>query len=200
MLDLLFDFEEVRVTSKRPGSRERFAAEMSGRTKQKVVVSEFRAGQRPLGIAHARYQLFHLRDPEATTLGQIVISLGCCKPAFGVNTFNAESPPFAWNSIYLARPDLPGPLLRGLARFAGVHLYSEDCDVLYGTPDLLSVHSVSDGPRTFRLPKPVEIIYVLFAEKVLAANASEFSIELRPASTALHITGQASPLGPVTSL
>ncbi len=29
MLDLLFDFEEIRITSKRPESRERFAAEMS---------------------------------------------------------------------------------------------------------------------------------------------------------------------------
>ncbi len=29
MLDMLFDFEEIRITSKRPESRERFAAEMS---------------------------------------------------------------------------------------------------------------------------------------------------------------------------
>jgi alanine dehydrogenase len=31
LLDMLFDFEEIRVTSKRPESRERFAAEMSER-------------------------------------------------------------------------------------------------------------------------------------------------------------------------
>lgn len=40
MLDLLFDFEKIRVTSKRPESRERFVAERSGRLKTKVVVSE----------------------------------------------------------------------------------------------------------------------------------------------------------------
>lgn len=40
MLDLLFDFEEIRVTSKRPESRERFAAKMSHRLHKQVVVKE----------------------------------------------------------------------------------------------------------------------------------------------------------------
>jgi ornithine cyclodeaminase len=38
MLDLLFDFEEIRVTSKRPESRERFAAEMSQQLGKSVTV------------------------------------------------------------------------------------------------------------------------------------------------------------------
>jgi ornithine cyclodeaminase len=40
MLDLLFDFEEIRVTSKRPESRERFAAQMSAQLAKPVVVKE----------------------------------------------------------------------------------------------------------------------------------------------------------------
>jgi alanine dehydrogenase len=40
MLDLLFDFEEIRVTSKRPDSRERFAAEMSERLGKTVRVMD----------------------------------------------------------------------------------------------------------------------------------------------------------------
>lgn len=40
MLDLLFDFEEIRVTSKRPESRERFAGEMSERLNKRVVAKE----------------------------------------------------------------------------------------------------------------------------------------------------------------
>jgi len=40
MLDLLFDFEEIRVTSKRPESRERFAAEMSARLDRPIIVKE----------------------------------------------------------------------------------------------------------------------------------------------------------------
>lgn len=40
MLDRLFDFEEIRVTSRRPESRERFAEEMSARLDKQVVVKE----------------------------------------------------------------------------------------------------------------------------------------------------------------
>lgn len=40
MLDQVFDFEEIRVTSKRPESRERFAAEMTERLNKPVIVKE----------------------------------------------------------------------------------------------------------------------------------------------------------------
>lgn len=40
MLDLIFDFEEIRVTSRRPESRERFAREMSERLNKRVLVKE----------------------------------------------------------------------------------------------------------------------------------------------------------------
>jgi ornithine cyclodeaminase len=40
MLDLLFDFEEIRVTSRRPESRERFSGEMSERLNKRVLVKE----------------------------------------------------------------------------------------------------------------------------------------------------------------
>jgi len=40
MLDLLFDFEEIRVTSKRPESRERFAGEMSEQLDKRVIVTD----------------------------------------------------------------------------------------------------------------------------------------------------------------
>ncbi len=39
MLDALFDFEEIRVTSARPASRERFAAEMAARLGKPVAVT-----------------------------------------------------------------------------------------------------------------------------------------------------------------
>ena len=136
--------------------------------------------------------VFHLEDPQATTLGEIVTSLGRCKPGFGVRTFNAETPSSAWTSIYMASPDVPAPVLREIARFAGVHLYNEDGDVLYGTPELLSVHSVSGGPRKFKLPKRVEMVYDLFAKEVLATHTKSFKVELAPASTALYFTGKSS--------
>ncbi|HCQ03634.1 MAG TPA: hypothetical protein DIT99_24420 [Candidatus Latescibacteria bacterium] len=93
-------------------------------------------------------------------------------------------------SVYMASPDLPAPVLRGIARFAGVHLYNEDGDVLYATPDLLSVHTVSGGIRTFNLPNQGEVVYDLYNEQFLARNVTAFNVELSPASTTLYYTGK----------
>jgi hypothetical protein len=132
---------------------------------------------------------FHLEDPEAVTLGQVVYTLGRCKPGLGLRTFNPGSPAQAWTSIYCASPDIPAPVLRGLARHAGVHLYSEAGDVLYATPNLLSVHTLAGGPRTFRLPRPAEAVYDLFSQQMLARDTCDFQVTLPPASTALYFVG-----------
>lgn len=133
--------------------------------------------------------LFHLEDEDATTLGQVVYSLGRCKPGFGVKSFRNEDTRASWHSVYMSSPDVPAPVLRGIARFAGVHLYNEDGDVLYATQDLLSVHTVSGGHRTFRLPQRAEVVYDLFNKCNMGQNLSEFEVVLPAASTALYYTG-----------
>jgi hypothetical protein len=130
----------------------------------------------------------HVEDPDAVTLGQVVYALGRCKPGFVVKTFKERGA--AWSSVYMATPDIPAPVLRGVARFAGVHLYNEDGDVLYATPELLSVHTVAGGPREFRLPSRVDVVYDLFLRKVVARKTASFKVDLPPASTTLWFTGR----------
>jgi hypothetical protein len=137
---------------------------------------------------------FHLEDPEATILGEVVYHLGRCRAGFGVKTFNPGNPRTSWTSVYIATPNVPAPVLRGIARYAGVHLYNEDGDVLYATPDLLGVHTVAGGARTFRLPRRVEVVYDLFNDCALAHDATQFEVWLSPASTALYYTGEAHRL------
>jgi hypothetical protein len=132
--------------------------------------------------------LFHLDDPDAVILGNVVYSQGRCRPGFGVKVFPG------WTSVYCAAPNLPAPVLRGLARFAEVHLYSDAGDVLYATPHLLAVHTAGGGERTFRLPKQVEVVYDLFAERVVARDTDHFEVILPKASTALFYTGDAGLL------
>ena len=147
------------------------------------------------GSTHPIGPVFYLQDPEAVTLGQVVYSSGACKPGFGVKTFDrVSSEEGPWTSIYAAVPTVPAALLRGIARNAGVHLYNEAGDVLYATPDLLSVHTVAGGPRNFKLPKSVEVVYDLYNDGLIARNASEFNVTLQPASTALYYTGTADRL------
>ncbi len=127
-------------------------------------------------------------------LGEVVSSLGRCKPGFAIKTFHPDQPEASWSSIYMATPNVPASVLRGIARNAGLHLYNEDGDVLYATPDLLSVHTVSGGPRKFKLPGQVEVVYDLFNECILASGVNEFSVQLPPASTSLYFTGKAGLL------
>jgi hypothetical protein len=133
--------------------------------------------------------IFYLEDPGARVLGQVVFSQGNCKPGMGVKAFPE------WTSIYVAAPNLPAPVLRGCARFAGVHLYNQEGDVLYATRELLAVHTVSGGDRTFSLPREVEEVYDLFEGKSIARNTNEFRVRLLPASTALYYTGGSALLG-----
>ena len=132
--------------------------------------------------------LFHIDDPEARVLGQVVYSQGNCKPGFAVKTFPE------WTSVYSAAPNLPASVLRGIARFAGVHVYSEAGDVLYASRDLLGVHTDGGGKRTFRLPRRVELVHDLFENRTVVRNAVEFEVTLAPASTSLFYTGDSRTL------
>ena len=132
--------------------------------------------------------IFCVNDPEARVLGQVVFSRGNCKPGLAVKTLPE------WTSIYVAAPNIPAPVLRGIAGFAGVHVYNREGDVLYANRDLLGVHTVSGGNRTFRLPRQVEQVYDLFERKIVARNASEFQVKLQPVSTSLFYTGSSATL------
>jgi len=68
----------------------------------------------------------------------------------GLKTFSQ------WNSIFVSAPDLPASLLRGIVRFAGVHIFNDEADVLQVTRQVLGVHTVAGGKRTFKLPRTVE--------------------------------------------
>ncbi|OGD22818.1 MAG: hypothetical protein A2W03_03530 [Candidatus Aminicenantes bacterium RBG_16_63_16] len=132
--------------------------------------------------------LFHVDDPGARELGQVVYSQGNCKPGFAVKDFPE------WTSVYSAAPNLPAPVLRGIARHAGVHIYSDAGDVLYASRQLLGVHTAAGGRRVFRLPAAVEVVHDLFEDKRVAAEAAEFEVSLAPASTSLFFTGDGAAM------
>jgi hypothetical protein len=95
-----------------------------------------------------------------------------------------------WTSIYSAAPNLPAPVLRGIARYAGVHIYNDQGDTLYATSQLLGVHTAAGGERIFRLPRKVEVVYDLFEMQAIARATDTFQVKLPRASTALFYTGE----------
>ena len=132
--------------------------------------------------------VFYLDDPGAAALGQVVSSLGRCRHGLGVKEFDD------WKSVYVAAPNVPAPVLRGIARYAGVHLYSEAGDVLYAIRQLLCVHTLSGGPRTLHLSRTVEVVHDLFENRRVAEGVDTFEVDLPPRSTSLFYTGDAELL------
>jgi hypothetical protein len=118
----------------------------------------------------------------------VVTTLGRCKPGFVIKEMRD------WTSIWLAAPQIPAPVLRGIARHAGVHLYSDAGDVLHATPELLSVHTTGGGPRTFALPRQAEVVYDLFDCREIAHDTSTFNVTLPKASSSLFYTGSRDTL------
>ncbi len=125
--------------------------------------------------------IFHVDDPEARVLGEVVYSQGNCRPGFAVKAFPE------WTSVYSSAPNLPAAVLRGIARFAGAHLYSEAGDVLYANRSLLGVHTVGGGPRVFRLPGRAAEIVDLFENRVVARDTDRFEVRLAPKSSSLFL-------------
>ncbi len=140
------------------------------------------------GSQRALSPIFHVDDASATTLGQVITQMSRAQTGLALKEF-AD-----WRSVYCATPNLPAVVMRGLARYAGVHLYSDAGDVLHATPELLSVHTTGGGPRTFTLPKQAEVVYDLFNCKEIAHDACELSVTLPKASSSLYYTGSREKL------
>jgi len=124
--------------------------------------------------------LFHVDDPDARVLGDVVYSQGNCRPGFAVKEFRE------WKSIYSAAPNLPAGVLRNIARWSGVHIYNDAGDVLYANRALLGIHTLSGGRRWIKLPRPAAAIVDLWAKKIVARNASAFEVDLQPKSSVLY--------------
>jgi len=73
--------------------------------------------------------VFYCSDPDAITLGNLTYKFTIVKPGFCIKEFKD------WTSIYIAAPYVPSNVLRGIAKFSGVHIFSEGEDILYVNRD-----------------------------------------------------------------
>jgi hypothetical protein len=131
---------------------------------------------------------FYVQDPEARILGNVVHAQGRCAEGLAVKEFKD------WRSVFIAAPNVPASVLRGLARYAGVHLYNEAGDMMLVCRELLSVHTLRGGERTFKLPQRVGMVYDMFRKQVVARDVDHFTVDLPKVSTSVFFTGPAARL------
>lgn len=88
-----------------------------------------------------------------------------------------------WRSVFIGETVLPLELLRGLCRFAGVHLWVEEgnhiVDVAAGW---ICIHATQDGRCLLRLPAPAAL-YDLGQRRLLTKETMEHSLVLRTGFT-----------------
>ena len=87
-------------------------------------------------------------------------------------------------TVFSSVPWLPSRLLRAVARKAGVHLYIDTDDIVWGCRDLLAVSVNEGGTRTVRLPRRCTVTD-LWSGETLAEDADAFELCMESWETAL---------------
>lgn len=127
--------------------------------------------------------IFHAEDRDARALGTVVHVMGKCEPGLVVKAMDG------WQSIWSAVPNLPPALLRGIARHAGVHIWSDRDDVLYAGRHWLCVHPLKGGERHFRLPRRTNV-YDAISGKLVRASCKQFSARIAGGTCRLYYLGR----------
>lgn len=120
---------------------------------------------------------FYADDSKATVLG--MLRAGIDKPGLVVKQQDG------WTSVYSAAPIVPSSLLRGIARQAGVHIYSESDDVVCANKHFLSIYAPKAGKRMIHLPERATVTDVLSGD-VVAEDVTEFSVSLAEHTSVLY--------------
>ena len=66
--------------------------------------------------------------------------------------------------------------MRGIAKFAGVHVYCDSEDVLYVGRRYITFHAASSGKKTLRFPKKCDV-YEVYEDKYYGQGVTEIEFD-----------------------
>jgi len=91
------------------------------------------------------------RDEGTIELGSVLTARGVNLPGLAVREMEGDLG--KWSSVFSAAVPVPADLLRGMARHAGAHVYSDNGDVILASRHLLAVHTTRAGRHSIPLPR-----------------------------------------------
>ncbi len=148
----------------------------------------------------ARAKLFHHVSPSDAAEGRIVgdhpspfhaedsDAISCLEDEQGRSYLAIRHFP-QWTSVYTALCTIDPSLLRQLARKAGAFLYHDGDDVFFGGGNIIALHASSDGEKKIALPHKSDL-YDLFAQELVAENASSITLTMRKGETRAFYLGE----------
>ncbi|MDP7134987.1 MAG: hypothetical protein QF437_31105, partial [Planctomycetota bacterium] len=121
--------------------------------------------------------VFHVEDPEAVVLGKYPDG----KAALAVRDMGD------WKTVYCAVPRMNSDLLRGVARYAGVHLYSNRDVVMKVDNRLLMLHNGYEGDVQLDIALPgAGRVVDAYSGEVMTQNGQSFVAKLPKVATRLY--------------
>jgi hypothetical protein len=105
--------------------------------------------------------VFFSTDPDVNVLGTLE---GLGKPGL------VEKDMDGWKSVYCSAPLLNSRLVRNIARESGVHVYSENGDLIYANSRYVSVTAAETGKATIMLPGEFKVTDALTGEVLTTAS------------------------------
>jgi len=118
---------------------------------------------------------FYSNDPKAIVLG---FTHYINKPGLVVKDIGS------WRSIYSSAPLLPWQLMRNIARFANVHIYNDQGDMVWANNHFISLYSQSDGKHIVYFPGPCNVEDA-YDNRMLAQNCTSVEFEMKKWETKL---------------
>jgi len=109
-------------------------------------------------------------------LGSSTVFWGINRP--GLFAVDHGSHKIAWS---VAIP-MPGNLLRELARYGGCHVWCEEDDVVMASETVVALHSIKDGRRVIKLPRPRNV-WDLVNDKMIGECLGEIEIDVSAPDT-----------------
>ena len=139
---------------------------------QRHIITE-RMTAREIGVRERLNPSFSVEDPEATVLAEYQ---GSGLPSIAVKKCAG------WQTVFVGEPVLTWELLRGICKYAGVHLWTGGEDVAYIGNGWIVVHASRDGHRAVRLPEPCAV-YDLTDRRLVATELREHRFFLKAGAT-----------------
>jgi len=91
-----------------------------------------------------------------------------------------------WSSVFTTAVPIPANLWRGLARFAGAHVYCQSNDVLLACSRMVALHSIKSGKKHIELPEACDVTDVI-SGKPMAANTNQIDFDLDAPETRVFL-------------
>jgi len=131
------------------------------------------------GVEYAFAPLFYAVDEGATPIGAYCDT---GKTSIAVKQVGVST------AIFCGSNKLSADLLHGVARTAGVHLYSDSLEPCDANEEFVYLHSSQGGPKTITLKQPCDVIDV-YEGKRLFEDVGQFTIDMPMETTRLFFMG-----------